>query len=172
MQKIIRSIIFLLIIFITVVFFIALNKSSVYDTKNLVGQKITNIQLKHFTNDRIITEEDFKKSNFTLINFWVSWCRPCRDEHPELLKLGDEKSLKLIGVNFKDKKNNAIEFLNNLGNPYDDLAKDELGKQSINLGIYGIPESILVDKDLVIIKKFIGPISKNDYSYILKIVRE
>ena len=172
MQKIIRSIIFLLIIFITVVFFIALNKSSVYDTKNLVGQKITNIQLKHFTNDRIITEEDFKKNNFTLINFWASWCRPCRDEHPELLKLGDEKSLKLIGVNFKDKKNNAIEFLNNLGNPYDDLAKDELGKQSINLGIYGIPESILVDKDLVIIKKFIGPISKNDYSYILKIVRE
>ena len=74
-------------------------------------------------------------------------------------------------LNFKDKKNNAIEFLNNLGNPYDDLAKDELGKQSINLGIYGIPESILVDKDLVIIKKFIGPISKNDYSYILKIVR-
>ena len=172
MQKIIRSIIFLLIIFITVVFFIALNKSSVYDTKNLVGQKITNIQLKHFTNDRIITEEDFKKSSFTLINFWASWCGPCRDEHPELLKLGDEKSLKLIGVNFKDKKNNAIEFLNNLGNPYDDLAKDELGKQSINLGIYGIPESILVDKDLVIIKKFIGPISKNDYSYILKIVRE
>ena len=52
------------------------------------------------------------------------------------------------------------------------MAKDELGKQSINLGIYGIPESILVDKDLVIIKKFIGPISKNDYSYILKIVRE
>ena len=172
MQKIIRSIIFLLTIFITVVFFIALNKSSVYDTKNLVGQKITNIQLKHFTNDRIITEEDFKKSSFTLINFWASWCGPCRDEHPELLKLGDEKNLKLIGVNFKDKKNNAIEFLNNLGNPYDDLAKDELGKQSINLGIYGIPESILVDKDLVIIKKFIGPISKNDYSYILKIVRE
>jgi len=172
MQKIIRSIIFLLIIFITVVFFIALNKSSVYDTKNLVGQKITNIQLKHFTNDRIITEEDFKKNSFTLINFWASWCRPCRDEHPELLKLGDEKNLKLIGVNFKDKKNNAIEFLDNLGNPYDDLAKDKLGKQSINLGIYGIPESILVDKDLVIIKKFIGPISKNDYSYILKIVRE
>ena len=172
MQKIIRSIIFLLIIFITVVFFIALNKSSVYDTKNLVGQKITNIQLKHFTNDRIITEEDFKKSSFTLINFWASWCGPCRDEHPELLKLGDEKNLKLIGVNFKDKKNNAIEFLNNLGNPYDDLAKDELGKQSINLGIYGIPESILINKDLNIIKKFIGPISKNDYSYILKIVRE
>ena len=172
MQKIIRSIIFLLIIFITVVFFIALNKSSVYDTKNLVGQKITNIQLKHFTNDRIITEEDFKKSSFTLINFWASWCRPCRDEHPELLKLGDEKNLKLIGVNFKDKKNNAIEFLNNLGNPYDDLAKDELGKQSINLGIYGIPESILVNKDLVIIKKFIGPISKNDYNYIKKIVRQ
>ena len=89
-----------------------------------------------------------------------------------MLKLGDEKNLKLIGVNFKDKKNNAIEFLNNLGNPYDDLAKDELGKQSINLGIYGIPDSLLVDKDLVILKKVLGPSSQKDDSYLLKSVRE
>ena len=63
-------------------------------------------------------------------------------------------------------------LLKDLGNPYDDLAKDELGKQSINFGIYGIPESILINKDLVIIKKFIGPISKNDYNYIKNIVRK
>ena len=69
-------------------------------------------------------------------------------------------------------KNNAIEFLNKLGDPYDDLTKDEFGKHSINFGIYGIPESILIDKDLIIIKKFIGPISKNDYDYIKNIVRK
>ena len=173
MQKnIIKLSIISLILFIIGVFFIGLNKSSIYDTKDLVGQKIKNIQLDHFSENRIITGEDLKKNDFTLINFWASWCAPCRVEHPILLKLNKEKNLKLLGVNFKDKKDNALKFLRDLGNPYDDLARDELGKHSINFGIYGIPESILINKDLVIIKKFIGPISQNDYNYIKKIVRQ
>ena len=171
-KKIIKLSIILLIIFIIGVFFIGLNKNSIYDTKNLVGQKITKIKLEHFSDSRIITEEDLRKNNFTLINFWASWCGPCRVEHPILLKLNEEKNLELLGVNFKDKKNNALEFLKDLGDPYDDLARDELGKHSINFGIYGIPESILINKDLVIIKKFIGPISKNDYNYIKNIIRQ
>ena len=171
-KKIIKLSIILLIIFIIGVFFIGLNKNSIYDTKNLVGQKITKIELEHFSDNRIITAEDLRKNNFTLINFWASWCGPCRVEHPILLKLNEEKNLELLGVNFKDKKNNALEFLKDLGDPYDDLARDELGKHSINFGIYGIPESILINKDLVIIKKFIGPISKNDYNYIKNIVRQ
>ena len=172
LNKIIKSSIILLILFIIGVFFVGLNKNSIYDTKNLVGQKISKIQLEHFTDNRIITEDDLKKNNFTLINFWASWCGPCRIEHPMLLKLNEEKNLELLGVNFKDKKNNALEFLKDLGDPYDDLARDELGKHSINFGIYGIPESILINKDLVIIKKFIGPISKNDYNYIKNIIRQ
>ncbi len=171
-KKIIKSSVILLVIFIIGVFFVGLNKSSIYDTKNLVGQKITKIQLEHFAENRIITENDLKKNNFTLINFWASWCGPCREEHPILIKLNDEKNLKLLGVNFKDKKSNALEFLKDLGDPYDDLARDELGKHSINFGIYGIPESILINKNLVIIKKFIGPISKNDYDDIKNIVRQ
>tara|TARA_B100001173_G_scaffold4723_1_gene4186 strand:+ start:988 stop:1515 length:528 start_codon:yes stop_codon:yes gene_type:complete len=161
----------LLIIFIIVVFFLGLNKSSIYDTKDLVGQKITKIQLNHFSDNRIITSEDLKKNDFTLINFWASWCAPCRDEHAMLLRLNNNiRNLKILGVNFKDKKNNALKFLSDLGNPYDDLARDEFGKNSINFGIYGIPESILINKDLIIIKKFIGPISKNDYNFIKKIL--
>ena len=171
-KKIIKLSIILLIIFIIGVFFIGLNKNSIYDTKNLVGQKITKIKLEHFSDNRIITEEDLRKNNFTLINFWASWCGPCRVEHPILVELNKEKNLKLLGVNVKDKKNNALEFLKDLGDPYDDLAKDELGKHSINFGIYGIPESILINKDLVIIKKFVGPISKNDYNYIKDTVRK
>ena len=77
------------------------------------------------------------------------------------------KNLNLIGVNFKDRKDDALNFLNQLGNPYDYLTKDEKGKQSINYGIYGIPESILLNNELTIIKKFVGPINKND----LKIIR-
>ena len=171
-KKIIKLFILSFILFIIGVLFISLNKNLIYDTKGLVGQKITEIKLDHFSKNKIITAEDLSKNNFTLINFWASWCGPCRDEHPILLKLNKEKNLKLLGVNVKDKKNNALEFLNDLGNPYDHLARDELGKHSVNFGIYGVPESILINKDLIIIKKFIGPISKNDYEYIKNIVRK
>ena len=153
-KKIIEIIVFFLIIFFIGVFFIGLNKSSIYDTNNLVGQKLTNINLKHFSENKLISEKDLKEKNFTLINFWASWCAPCLKEHPLLIKLNSEKNIVLLGVNYKDNINNATKFLNEHGNPYDLIAKDDLGKQSVVFGIYGIPESILVNKDLVIIKKF------------------
>ena len=171
-KKIIKSFILLFIIFIIGVFFISLNKNSTYDTKGLVGQKITNVQLNHFSKNKIITEKNLKENEFTLINFWASWCGPCRDENPVLLRLNKEKNLKMLGVNFKDNKKNANSFLIELGNPYDELAVDKQGKQSINFGIYGIPESILINKDLIIIKKFIGPIFESDYEYIKSTVRK
>ncbi len=149
-----------------VVFFIGLNRDTNYNTNSLIGKKIPNINLKYFYENKFYTENNLKENNFTLINFWASWCAPCRKEHPLLLKLSKEKNLKLLGVNFKDKKKQAEFFLNDLGNPYDFLTKDEQGKNSVKFGIYGIPESILVDKDLIIIKKFIGPLSTNDFNSI------
>jgi len=111
------------------------------------------------------------RGQLVLIDFWASWCAPCRLEHPFLLKLNSETKLNILGVNFKDKKNNAINFLNSYGNPYDELVRDDLGKKSVNFGVYGIPESILVNKDLIIIKKFIGPLSNEDYKIIQKIIK-
>ena len=81
--------------------------------------------------------------------------------------MNQEKNIEILGVNFKDNKKNAIKFLEKLGNPYDYLTVDKSGKQSIEFGVYGIPESILLNNELTIIKKFVGPINKND----LKIIR-
>ena len=170
--KIIKFIVITIIIFIIGVFFISLNKTSFYDTKNIEGQILTNINLDHFSEDKFIKEKDLKKNNYTLINFWASWCGPCRIEHPFLLKLSKLENLKILGVNFKDKNNNAVNFLDKYENPYYDLAKDKLGKSSVNFGVYGIPESILINKELIIIKKFIGPISDEDYNTIKKIINK
>ena len=170
MQNTIKISIFKIIIFIIGVFFMGLNKDTNYNTNFLTGKKILNISLEYFDENKFYKEEDLKRNNYTLINFWASWCSPCRQEHPILVQLSKEKNLKLLGVNFKDKKKQAETFLNDLGNPYDFLTKDELGKSSVKFGVYGIPESILVNKDLVILKKFVGPLSTEDYDSIIEII--
>ena len=170
MQKIIKSIIVFLFIFVLLVFYNSLNRETNYSTDYLVGNKLANINLKSFDDNKIYTNEDFKKSRYTLINFWASWCAPCRVEHPYLMQLSKEKNLKILGVNFKDKKINASKFLNELGNPYYYMAKDTSGKQSVNFGIYGIPESILINNESIVLKKFIGPLNEQDFNDIKKTI--
>ena len=170
MQKIIKSIIVFLFIFVLLVFYNSLNRETNYSTDYLVGNKLTKINLKGFDDNKIYTSEDFKKSRYTLINFWASWCAPCRIEHPYLMKLSKEKNLKILGVNFKDKKIKASKFLNELGNPYYYMAKDTTGKQSVNFGIYGIPESILIDNETIVLKKFVGPLNEQNLNDIKEII--
>ena len=170
MQKIIKFIIVFLFIFVLLVFYNSLNRETNYSTDYLVGNKLTNINLKSFDDNKIYTNEDFKKSRYTLINFWASWCAPCRVEHPYLMQLSKEKNLKILGVNFKDKKINASKFLNELGNPYYYMAKDTTGKQSVNFGIYGIPESILIDNETIVLKKFVGPLNEQNLNDIKEII--
>mgnify|MGYP001161110291 FL=1 len=170
MQKIIKITIIFLLIFILGIFFLSLNKSSNYNTESLVGNKLGEIELVSFEDDSIFTNDDFKKNSFTLINFWASWCAPCRIEHPQLMELSKENNIKILGVNFKDKKINALKFLKDLGDPYEYLTRDSNGKQSVNFGIYGIPESILIDNKLTIIKKFVGPLTKQDLNNIIEII--
>ena len=171
MQNIIKLITVLSIIFVLSIFYISLNRNTNYDTEYLVGNKLAEINLKDFDKDTFYTENDFKNNKYTLINFWASWCGPCQVEHPILMKLSKEKNLRIFGVNFKDSKNNATKFLDNLGNPYYQIAGDQDGKQSIRFGIYGIPESILVNSELIILKKYIGPLNLDDLNEIKKLMK-
>ena len=159
-------------IFVFVVLYLSLNKNNVYTTQENIGKKISVIQLNYFDKPGEFNIQEISNFNFTLLNFWASWCGPCRKEHKHLVELSRNSNLKIIGVNFKDDKKNATEFLKEMGNPFFILTKDPEGKKSVNFGIYGIPESILINQDLIIIKKFIGPISKNDYNYIKDTVRK
>jgi len=86
------------------------------------------------------------------------------------MKLSAENNLKILGINFKDKKELAGKFLKDLGNPYSFLLKDIEGKQSVSFGIYGIPESLLINNDNIIIKKFVGPLSFDNYNEIKEMI--
>jgi len=93
----------------------------------------------------------------TLVNVWASWCVPCRQEHPVLLELARDPRVKLVGINYKDKNDNALEFLGELGNPFAAVGIDPAGKSAIDWGVYGIPETYLVGRDGTILHKQIGP---------------
>ena len=169
--SILKIIIFIFVIFSLIVFWQGLKKNNNYDTKRLIGTRISNFKLIGINSDnQYITEEDFKENKFTLVNFFASWCAPCRTEHKYLLNLSNKK-IKIIGINFKDKKKNANNFLNELGNPYHFVGKDSDGKASVLFGVYGIPETILINNNLNIIKKIIGPIDQNQYNEILDLIK-
>ena len=170
MRATIKFLIFTFFIFVIGIFYISLDKEKNYNTRDLVGKKLDEIILESFEEDDFLNVNEFKKNDFTLVNFWASWCGPCRLEHSTLMILKKSPNLKLIGINFKDKQDNANNFLRELGNPYHFIAKDELGKISINFGVYGIPETFLINDELVILQKYIGPLTNDDYNKILKTI--
>ena len=172
MEKTIKIIILFIFLFVISIFYIGLTRDTNYNTSSLINKDIPEFQIISFDESNFYTRDDIKKNNYTLINFWASWCVPCRIEHPLLMKLSQKKNLIILGINFKDKEPQAKTFLSELGDPYDLLAKDKNGKQSVRFGIYGIPESILINKHLMIIQKFVGPLSVDDYNNIIKIIEK
>ena len=170
--KFFKIIIFIFAIFFLSIFWLGLKKDNNYDTKNLTGIKITSFQLPSIHGVNFISDENLKQNQFTLINFFASWCAPCRLEHKYLVKLSKQNgNIKILGISFKDKKNNTLNFLNDLGNPYNFVAEDPDGRASVLFGIYGIPESILINKDLIIVKKIIGPIDSRQYEELLNLTQ-
>lgn len=103
------------------------------------------------------------EGRFTLVNVFASWCIPCRAEHPYLLELSQDPRINLVGINYKDKPESALNFLNELGNPYAAIGVDENGSEAIDWGVYGIPETFVVSADGTIIYKKIGPIDAESY---------
>lgn len=96
----------------------------------------------------------------TVVNVFASWCVPCRDEHPMLTTLKERADVRLIGINQKDAPANALGFLAELGNPYDAIGVDPNGRASIEWGVYGVPETFVIDAKGVITYKHIGPINE------------
>ena len=97
------------------------------------------------------------KGKLTLVNVFASWCIPCRQEHPLLQELSKDSRITVVGINYKDKSDNALRFLGELGNPFAAIGIDPNGKAAIDWGVYGIPESYLVSADGTILYKKVGP---------------
>jgi cytochrome c biogenesis protein CcmG, thiol:disulfide interchange protein DsbE len=94
-----------------------------------------------------------------LLNVWASWCVSCRDEHPLLVELGRSKTIPIYGLNYKDQRADALAWLSEFGDPYVLSATDTDGRVGIDYGVYGVPETYLIDKNGVIRHKQVGPVT-------------
>lgn len=109
-------------------------------------------------NDTAPTDADLRAPGVKLVNFWASWCGPCRAEHPYLSALAEE-GVPVIGVNYKDAPEQALGYLRDLGDPYEKIGADASGRTGIDWGIYGVPETFVVASDGTILSRFPGPLS-------------
>lgn len=108
-----------------------------------------------------------KQGGVTLVNVWASWCGPCRIEHPLLMELAQRKDIRLVGLNYKDEPENARRFLGTLGQPYAAAVADQAGRAAVDWGVYGVPETFVIDGQGIIRFKFIGPLSPEGIAAVL-----
>jgi cytochrome c biogenesis protein CcmG/thiol:disulfide interchange protein DsbE len=106
--------------------------------------------------------DDLKGGELALVNVFASWCLPCRAEHPLLMRLAREKGVTVHGINYKDEPGDATTWLNRFGDPYARIGVDRDGRASIDWGVYGVPETFIVDGKGVIRYRHVGPMTPTD----------
>ena len=171
-NKLTLIILFIFLIFCFIVFFKGLDNSNIYTPKTNIQKDLPIFKVKDFiTNTDVYSTKVFGEESYYILNIWASWCVPCRKEHPLLMELNKNKSIKLIGLNYRDNLNNAKKFINELGNPYTQILIDKDGTKAVEFGAYGVPETFLINKNKKIIKKFVGPINKQIVKEIKLIIK-
>ena len=110
----------------------------------------------------LLTDDDLRTGQVTVVNFWASWCPPCRAEHPTLMALSQE-GVRVVGVNMMDRTEDAVAFLARDGNPFLAIAADPKGKLRLDWGVTAPPETFIVRGDGTVAFKFIGPLVGSDY---------
>ena len=149
----------LVFMIIFIIFYKGLQNTNIYTPETKISYEVPLVSVELFNSNEIVsTKEIFNSDNYYLLNIWSSWCVPCRQEHSILMELTKNDNLNVIGINYKDAKKNAKNFLTELGNPYDEIIFDDKGTNAIEWGAYGVPETFLINKNKII-KKYIGPLT-------------
>ncbi|MBI3545050.1 MAG: DsbE family thiol:disulfide interchange protein [Gammaproteobacteria bacterium] len=125
----------------------------------LIGKSLPAFTLTTVSDPARKVSRDDMRGRVYLLNVWASWCVACRQEHPFLNEISKRKIVPIIGLDYKDERNAALQWLSSMGNPYELSLTDQDGRLGIDLGVYGVPETFVIDKEGVIRYKQIGPIT-------------
>ena len=121
--------------------------------------------LSLLSNNKFLYDKEFN-NELKIVNFFSSWCIPCVAEHKYIDQLSKDKGIKVIGINYKDDPKKAIQWLKTLGNPYSDVPIDKNGRIAIDWGVYGIPETFVVNSKGIIKYRHVGPVTNKAFKKI------
>ena len=152
-----------LVVFLTlgVVFYLQLGKDTQYMPSALVGKKVPEFTLVSLQDDQVYTHKDLPNTPY-LINFWGTWCPACHVEHPFLMELANS-GVPIIGIDYKDQKDLAVQWLGQKGNPYQAILMDEIGNFGVDMGVTGAPETFVVDRSGVVVYRHQGVINAENW---------
>lgn len=127
-----------------------------------IGKPAPSITTEALGDFTAVSADDVTRGEVTLVNFWASWCPPCRAEHPKLLEMQAD-GVPIVGVNFKDTQRDAGSYLTKDGNPFAAVAFDKKGRTAIDWGVTAPPETFILDSDGTVLFRFAGPLIGSDY---------
>lgn len=127
----------------------------------LVGKPFPQFTLSTVKDENAALTQDALKGEVSLVNVWATWCVSCRQEHPELVRIAKETGIPIYGLNYKDTRPEAIRWLDEYLDPYRFSLFDADGRVGLDLGVYGAPETYIVDKEGIVRYRFVGVIDRN-----------
>ena len=139
---------------------------------NLLNKNVPIFEAESLFKDKKFISSNEFKNEIILVNFFATWCKPCRDEHVYIMRFANEREIKVIGINYKDNTEKTIKWLKDLGNPYKDILIDKNGKIAIDWGVYGIPETFIINSNGIIKYRHVGPITNKIYKKINLIINQ
>ena len=163
MNKIIRFLPLILCVVLGVVLYRGLFLNPNEMPSALEGKIMPEFSLPSLHDDAVMMTKADLTGDIILLNVWATWCPSCRHEHPFFLELAKSDRIKLYGINYKDDRRAALQWLNDLGDPFQFTVYDPNGRLAMDLGVYGAPETFLVDHKGVIRKRFAGVIDNNSW---------
>ncbi|WP_196137649.1 DsbE family thiol:disulfide interchange protein [Aliikangiella sp. G2MR2-5] len=158
---------FLFFVAMAILLWTGLGKDPTKLDSQLIGKAIPVFSRSTLQDESVtITNDDIKGP--ALINVFASWCPSCYNEHPYLMTLSKSKEIKIYGLNYKDERSKGLKFINDLGNPYYQIIFDNSGRLGIDMGVYGAPETFLINDKNEIIYRHVGIVNQQVWEEILK----
>ena len=171
-QLLIIPFVLFLLVLSTFFYLLIIERNPLELPSNLLNKNVPNFEtVSLLKNKNFISSKEFG-NEIMLVNFFATWCKPCRDEHSYIKKFSEQEKIVVIGINYKDDPKKTIKWLNDLGNPYSNVMLDKTGKIAIDWGVYGIPETFIVNSKGIIKYRHVGPITNKIYNKINLIIKK
>lgn len=168
MRRLLLFIPVILAVVLGVVLFAGIGKDPSHLESALLGKPVPAFSLAELQDPDKHFDNQVFKGKVRLLNVWATWCPTCRAEHAMLLKLARQYGVPIVGLDYKDKRQDALAWLQELGNPYQLVLSDPDGKFGFDLGVYGAPETYLIDRDGIVRFRHVGEVTPRVWQETLK----